>query len=113
MTSIGASAPADFLHQQLGALIDYDITHRSELVKTRAVYLDCGGNYNNTARALFIHRSTLRYRLRRIREVSGYDLSDVDTRLNLHVATRTWVVFADPASNSQHALHGPIPDNQP
>jgi DNA-binding PucR family transcriptional regulator len=32
----------------------------------------------------------LRYRLRRIREISGLDLTDADARLNLHVATRAW-----------------------
>jgi hypothetical protein len=59
----------DFLHDQLGALLDYDSTHRAELVKTLAVYLDHGGNYDNTAHALVIHRSTLRYRLHRIRDI--------------------------------------------
>jgi len=32
----------------------------------------------------------LRYRLRRIRELTNLDLADVDTRLNLHLATRAW-----------------------
>ncbi|MGA7132279.1 MAG: helix-turn-helix domain-containing protein [Mycobacterium sp.] len=34
-----------------------------------------------------IHRSTLRYRLARIRDITGRDLQNVDTRLNLHLAT--------------------------
>lgn len=40
-----------------------------------------------------IHRSTLRYRLQRIREISGLDLADVGNRLNLHVATRAWLLL--------------------
>jgi DNA-binding PucR family transcriptional regulator len=40
-----------------------------------------------------IHRSTLRYRLHRIRDLSGRDLSDVDTGFNLHVATRAWTIL--------------------
>ncbi|WP_141279097.1 helix-turn-helix domain-containing protein [Pseudonocardia hydrocarbonoxydans] len=48
----------------------------------------CGGNYDATARALVIHRSTLRYRLRRIREISDLDIGEVNVRLNLHIATR-------------------------
>jgi len=62
-------------------------------VNTLAHFLDCGGNYDLTARSLLIHRSTLRYRLRRIRDVAGIDLTDVETRLNLHVATRAWRVL--------------------
>jgi sugar diacid utilization regulator len=82
-----------FVREWLGPLLDYDATNRSDLVTTLWRYLDCGGNYDGAARALLIHRSTLRYRLRRIREISGHDLSSVDTRLNLHVATRAWQIL--------------------
>jgi DNA-binding PucR family transcriptional regulator len=61
-------------------------------VNTLSSYLDCGGSYDDTAEVLTIHRSTLRYRLQRIREVSGFDLNDVEARFNLHVATRAWRV---------------------
>jgi DNA-binding PucR family transcriptional regulator len=39
---------------------------------------------------LAIHRSTLKYRLQRIREISRRDLSDPDTQFNLQLATRAW-----------------------
>jgi sugar diacid utilization regulator len=74
----------------LGRLIEYDRTKHSTLVATLAEYLDQGGSYDLTADALVIHRSTLRYRLRRIRELSGLDLGEVESRLNLHIATRAW-----------------------
>jgi DNA-binding PucR family transcriptional regulator len=53
----------------------------------------CGGNYDAAAQALVIHRSTLRYRLQRIRGVSGLDIGEVENRLNLHLATRAWQVL--------------------
>jgi DNA-binding PucR family transcriptional regulator len=59
-------------------------------VDTLATYLECGGNYDLTAKALSLHRSTLRYRLQRIREMSGHELNDPDTRFNLQLATRAW-----------------------
>ncbi|MGR6998356.1 helix-turn-helix domain-containing protein [Yinghuangia aomiensis] len=43
-------------------------------------------------RILAIHRSTLRYRLQRIRDISGNDLANVEDRLNLQVATRVWKI---------------------
>jgi sugar diacid utilization regulator len=82
-----------FVTQWLGRLIDYDTNRHSTLVETLAEYLDHGGNYDLTAEALVIHRSTLRYRLRRIRELTGFDLAEVDSRLNLHVATRAWRIL--------------------
>ncbi|MFE2810508.1 PucR family transcriptional regulator [Streptomyces nigra] len=82
-----------FVREWLGELIDYDGLHRAALVDTLSRYFDCGGNYAETAESLAIHRSTLRYRLQRIREISGHDLTDVEDRLNLQVATRVWKIM--------------------
>ncbi len=84
---------SNFARDWLGALLDYDGEHHADLVTTLSVYLDRGGNYDVTSHALNIHRSTLRYRLRRIREISNHDLADVNTRLNLHLAARTWAIL--------------------
>jgi sugar diacid utilization regulator len=83
----------DFVREWLGQLIDYDAGRGTELVETLSRYFDCGGNYDDAAAALTVHRSTLRYRLQRIREISDRDLADVDTRLNLQVATRVWKII--------------------
>jgi sugar diacid utilization regulator len=82
-----------FVKEWLGELLDYDQRRRTDLVQTLSHYLDCGGNYDETAATLLIHRSTLRYRLQRIRDITGLDLNNVDNRLNLHVATRAWQVL--------------------
>ncbi|TVZ78318.1 CdaR family transcriptional regulator [Streptomyces sp. BK340] len=81
-----------FVHEWLGQLIDYDSRHHASMVETLSRYFDCGGNYDETADSLAIHRSTLRYRLQRIRDISGYDLANVEDRLNLQVATRVWKI---------------------
>ena len=92
-----------FVEDWLGTLLAYDADRQADLVHTLGTYLDHSGNYDDTAAALHIHRSTLRYRLQRIRELSGHDLANADTRLNLHVAVRAAVV-ADPpgAGSSEH-----------
>lgn len=81
-----------FVREWLGQLIDYDSRHHTAMVATLARYFDCGGNYDKTAESLAIHRSTLRYRLQRIRDISGNDLANVEDRLNLQVATRVWKI---------------------
>lgn len=83
-------AVEDFIREWLGALLDYDLAKKAQLVLTLCEHLESGGNYDESAKALHIHRSTLRYRLARIRELTGYDLRDVDTRFNLHAAARSW-----------------------
>jgi DNA-binding PucR family transcriptional regulator len=77
-----------FVREWLGALLDYDRAKRTDLVSTVACYLENGGNYEATAAALAVHRSTLKYRLQRIRKISGRDLSDPDTQFHLQLASR-------------------------
>lgn len=80
-----------FVHRWLGELLDYDMNKEaSDLVTTLGEYLDCGGNYDATAAALSVHRSTVKYRLQRIREISGHDLGSPDVNFNLQLAVRAW-----------------------
>jgi sugar diacid utilization regulator len=94
-----------FVREWLGALLDYDEHRNSELVLTLSDYLECGGNYDESAAALHIHRSTLRYRLARVAELTGHDLRKVDTRFNLHAATRAWR-FLNPIADRQPGAAG-------
>ena len=89
-TANDPSAVERFVGEWLGRLIDYDSAHGTQLVLTLSEYLECGGNYDASAEVLSVHRSTLKYRLKRIRQVSGYDLSVPDNQFNLQLATRAW-----------------------
>ena len=89
-TAGDTSAMERFVTEWLGPLIDYDAEHGTPLVLTLSEYLDCGGNYDASAKALSVHRSTLKYRLKRIRQVSGHDLGLPDVQFNLQVATHAW-----------------------
>jgi sugar diacid utilization regulator len=82
-----------FVRDWLGVLIDYDRSRNTELVSTLSRYYCCGGNYDATAAALHVHRSTLRYRLKRIRDLTGHDLLAADCRLDLEIATQAWQVL--------------------
>jgi hypothetical protein len=95
-----------FVEDWLGALLAYDEERHADLVHTLGAYLDHSGNYDDTAAALHIHRSTLRYRLQRIRDLSGHDLAHADVRLNLHVAVRA-AVIADPPGLPVESLTTP------
>ncbi|MEW5813755.1 MAG: helix-turn-helix domain-containing protein [Actinomycetota bacterium] len=82
-----------FVREWLGPLLDYDETKGAELVRTLTQYLECGRSYDLTAEALSVHRNSLKYRLRRIREISGRDLGDPGTCFNLQLATRAWATL--------------------
>lgn len=58
-------------------------------VETLSAYLDTQGSLQETARLLHLHPNAVAYRVRRIREVTGYDLTDPDMRFALHLACRS------------------------
>jgi sugar diacid utilization regulator len=82
-----------FMNNQLGTLLDYDKRHHSDLLATLAQYFDNGCNIDQAAAVLSVHRSTVKYRLKRVRDLLGQDLNDGSTRLDLHLATRVWLTL--------------------
>jgi hypothetical protein len=77
----------------LRVLAEHDGADRV-LSHTLAVYLDAGGVADAAAARLRIHVNTLRYRLRRIREISGLDFVDADAMLLAHLQLRLNAVRA-------------------
>ena len=73
-----AAAVAD---ERARRLLDGD----ADLRRTARTYLDPAGSAHRTAAALAIHRQTLYHRLRRIADLTGYDLDDGADRLALHL----------------------------
>lgn len=89
-TSEDTSEIERYVREWLGPLIEYDTQRHADLVDTLHEYLESGGHYDSAALALSIHRSTLKYRLQRIRQVTDRDLSNPDVNFNLKLACRAW-----------------------
>jgi DNA-binding PucR family transcriptional regulator len=75
------AARSQMFDQPLAQLLEYDTQHQANLVPTLRAWLDAFGDINAASQALFVHPNTLRYRLRRVAEVSGIDLGNPDSRL--------------------------------
>jgi DNA-binding PucR family transcriptional regulator len=75
----------EFCERVLGPLASGEERYH-DLARTLEEYLNAHGSLNEVARRLFLHRNTVRQRLRRIAELIGADLSDADTRLALQLA---------------------------
>lgn len=67
------------LHPGIRSLLDRRGGH-DDLIMTLTAYLDNAGDAKRTVAELHVHRATLYYRLRRIEELSGLDLSNGDDR---------------------------------
>lgn len=74
----------------LETLRDHDVEHTSDYVTTVRAYLDTYGDVTAVAQRLGVHANTVRYRLRRVRELLGLDLDDSDERLAVELTLRLW-----------------------
>ncbi|MFD8673042.1 PucR family transcriptional regulator [Streptomyces seoulensis] len=58
----------------------------SALLETLSVYLEQASSLEGAARMLFVHPNTVRYRLRRVTDVTGWSPSDVRSAFTLRIA---------------------------
>ena len=70
----------------LGPLLDYDRRQQGDLVTSLRTFLEHNGNWEAAARALGVHRHTLRYRVRRVAELTGRDLESAADRVEFWLA---------------------------
>ncbi|WP_425841267.1 PucR family transcriptional regulator [Streptomyces fractus] len=77
-----------FTARLLDPLRDYDHKHRAELITTLEAFLDCDGSWTRCASRLHLHVNTLRYRVGRIEQLTGRDLSRLEDKLDFFLALR-------------------------
>lgn len=66
----------NFCHPKMRLLLDYDAVHNSDLAYTFYMYLVHERNLSSTADAMFMHRSTLIYRFKKIQSLLNNDVFD-------------------------------------
>ena len=84
---------ARFHEETIGPLLAYDDQYQTELVYTLESYLDADGNVARTAQKLYTHRHTVRYRLERVRELTGLDVGSSDGRERLGLGLKAMRVL--------------------
>jgi purine catabolism regulatory family protein/PucR-like helix-turn-helix protein len=77
-----------FTARLLDPLRDYDRRHRAELVPTLEAFLAADGSWTRCASRLHLHVNTLRYRVGRIEQLTGRDLSRLEDKLDFFLALR-------------------------
>jgi len=82
-----------FYEETLAPLAAYDEQYETELVKTVETYLDNDGNVAQTAASLFTHRHTVRYRLERVKELTGHDIGSSEGREKLSLGLKAMRVL--------------------
>jgi len=72
----------------LGPIEQEEGDYREELLRSLDMFIEHNGHWEKAAAALFCHRHTLRYRIRRVEQLTGRDLSNARDRIELWLALR-------------------------
>lgn len=82
-----------FYAETVEPLVAYDEQYETDLVQTVEAFLEADGNVAGTAQRLFTHRHTIRYRLERVRDLSGLDVGSTDGREKLSLGLKAMRVL--------------------
>lgn len=87
-----ATVPGDvrrsFADRLLSPVLAYDERHQSDLIRTLGAFLDTAGSWHACAEQLHVHVNTVRYRIKRIEDLTGRDLSTMSDRVDFYLALR-------------------------
>lgn len=82
------TANPELMDPRVVELAETDERTGSEFITSLRAYLDRFGDVRSAATTLHIHPNTLRYRIRRLQELTGMDLDDPATRLVVALSLR-------------------------
>ena len=82
-----------FYAETVEPLVTYDEQYETDLVQTLETFLDADANVAGTSQRLFTHRHTIRYRLERVRDLTGLDVSSTDGREKLGLGLKAMRVL--------------------
>jgi sugar diacid utilization regulator len=88
-----------FYSDTIAPLVAYDEQYGTELVRTLETFLANDGSMATTCKQLYTHRHTIRYRLERMRELTGLDVSSTDGRERLSLGLKSMRVLGIRAPN--------------
>jgi DNA-binding PucR family transcriptional regulator len=119
--SVAASSNPDIMprlaRSVLSGLDDLSVEDRALLLDTFGAWLDCGGSADETAKQLFVHPNTVRYRLRRLEERTGRSMSDprwiAELTLAYEIDRRLSVVPGPVSVPVPVPLSAPVPLSEP
>ncbi|QBI54528.1 PucR family transcriptional regulator [Streptomonospora litoralis] len=88
LASVPEEVRTSYRDRLLSPLLDYDRTHRSDLVATLERFLAYSGSWQRCATAMHVHVNTLRYRIGRVEALTGRDLASLENRVDFYLALK-------------------------
>lgn len=86
---------AALVYQVLNSLIRYDQANDTDLVLSLKTFLECNRSWKDAAARLFIHKQTLVYRIKRVEDLTGRQLSDTADVVDLWLALKAYEIVGN------------------
>jgi purine catabolism regulator len=90
-----------FCESLLGPIEHGEGHYGGELMRSLEAFIECNGQWEAAARRLYCHRHTLRYRIRKIEELTGRDLGSARDRIEFWLALRGREIVTRPSTHSE------------
>ncbi|MGW5381554.1 PucR family transcriptional regulator [Nocardia sp. NPDC003963] len=87
--------------QILGPLLDLPAAEREDLIAALHAWFRCGGSAAAVAETMHCHRNTVRYRLRKIRDLTGRDTTDPRQSAELYLALEALTLLGSDSAARQ------------
>ncbi|WP_410788738.1 PucR family transcriptional regulator [Kribbella sp. C-35] len=78
-----------YSNRVLGAVLDHDRRTHADLLMTLQAFLACSCSWTRTAEYLHLHVNTVRYRIERVEQLTGRDLSTLEDRVDVFLACKS------------------------
>ena len=93
MLLLGQPELEEFYNDIIGSLMEYDRKHNSQLFETMLIFHKCGYQHKETAKALFVHENTIRYRISKAQEIITAKAPRDDFRETFSLALKCKAIF--------------------
>lgn len=87
LSIVDKNAKRNYYNSVLGKLEQYDKDNKTNYLEFLCTFLDNNCSINATADKMFVHRNTIVYKINKIEELLDRDLSDMEVRVELYLAT--------------------------
>jgi DNA-binding PucR family transcriptional regulator len=78
-----------YTQRVLGPVLEHDRRTHADLLITLQEFLACSGSWTRTAESLHLHVNTVRYRIERVEQLTGRDLSTLEDRVDVFLALKS------------------------
>lgn len=81
-----------FLEDTIDNIIKYDSENNTDLMNILKQHYLCNCKIKETAKCLYMHENTIRYKLKKIEELTGANFNNIESSLNLFIGLKIYLL---------------------